>query len=46
VTAFIDLPPEEKKKRKERKHTGLPPYSGRWLGVVPFILKSSFKKAK
>ncbi|WP_084157529.1 YqzE family protein [Oceanobacillus manasiensis] len=44
VVAYIDLPPEERKKRKKQEKTPNQLYSSRWLGVLPFALKTFMRK--
>lgn len=44
VTTYVDLPKEKKKKKPDKKLT--PYYSNRWFGIVPFSLKTYFKKVK
>ena len=44
VTTYVDLPKEMKKKKADKKPT--PYYSNHWFGILPFSLKSYFKKNK
>ncbi|WP_085991917.1 YqzE family protein [Oceanobacillus senegalensis] len=45
VVSYLDLPVEERKKRKsqQKEETSI---SNRWFGVLPFVLKSLRKKAE
>ncbi|WP_249871111.1 YqzE family protein [Oceanobacillus saliphilus] len=43
VITYMNLPTEEKKKRKsEKKHK--PIFMNRWLGMLPFTIKVMFQK--
>lgn len=46
VVSYLDLPAEEKKKRKMEQKQTSPSFSNRWLGVIPFIFKIMRKKAE
>lgn len=46
VVSFLDLPAEERKKRKLEQKQITASYSNRWLGVLPFMLKTIRKKAE
>lgn len=46
VVSYLDLPAEEKKKRKSEQKQTTPGFSNRWLGVLPFMIKSIRKKAE
>jgi len=46
VTTYIDLPSDKRKERKAEQKHQRPSYSNRWLGVVPFMLRSFLKNAK
>ncbi|RLL48091.1 YqzE family protein [Oceanobacillus piezotolerans] len=43
--SYMDLPPEEKKKRRVEGNER-PSISNRWFGVLPFAFKSIRKKAE
>lgn len=44
VVAYLDLPQEERKKRKKQEKVPRPVYSSRWLGVLPFAVKTFLRK--
>lgn len=52
VTSYMNLSPEEKQQRKlkqanerkERRHGQRSQYSHEWFGIVPFVVKTLFKK--
>ncbi|WP_373892758.1 YqzE family protein [Virgibacillus natechei] len=46
VVTYIDLPSEERKKRKVEQKNPPATYSNRWLGILPFALKTIWKKAE
>ncbi|HLR66442.1 YqzE family protein [Virgibacillus alimentarius] len=46
LTIYMNLPANERKKRKSDQKHDRPLYSNRWLGMVPFVLKTLLKKAK
>lgn len=43
-TSFIDSTPEERKTRKSERKPKQGAYSSKWLGVLPFALKSTIRK--
>jgi len=46
VVSYLDLPAEERQKRKlDRKNTNSN-FSNHWFGVLPFAIKSLRKKAE
>lgn len=44
VVTYMDLPKEEKIKRKELQYTTSDAYKNRWLGLLPFTVKLWYKK--
>lgn len=46
VVSYLDLSAEEKKKRKMEQKQTMPSLSNRWLGVLPFMIKTIRKKAE
>ena len=44
VVSYIDLPSEERKKRKEAQRKQNSFYTTRWFGMLPFTLKIMFQK--
>lgn len=44
MTTYINLPPHMKKERKLKRPRSLS--SNQWFGVLPFMLKILFSKAK
>nr|WP_245347742.1 YqzE family protein [Oceanobacillus polygoni] len=44
VVSYLDLPSEERKKRKEAHKQQDSFYATRWLGMLPFTLKIMFQK--
>lgn len=46
VVAYIDLPADEKKKRKSAQKNTDSMYVNRWLGVLPFALRLVLKRNK
>lgn len=46
VTMHFDLPTEDKKKKKHLEKKPQPYYSNHWFGVIPFSIKSYFKKIR
>lgn len=46
VVTYIDLPSEERKKRKVAQKKTPATYSNRWLGILPFAIKTIWKKAE
>lgn len=44
--AYVDLPAEEKKKRKISKTKTQPFYSNRWFGLLPYAFKSFLQRVK
>lgn len=52
VTSYINLSPEDKRRRKkklklerkQRRNAHRSSYSNEWLGIVPFVFKTLFKK--
>lgn len=44
VIAYVDSPAKERKLRKLETKTERPFYSNHWFGIVPFAIKSFFKK--
>lgn len=47
VVSYIDLPKEERKKRKTdlKAQKNHPPIGNRWFGVLPVAIRFFFKKA-
>ncbi|WP_174613790.1 YqzE family protein [Virgibacillus ihumii] len=43
-TSFIDSTSEERKTRRSKRRTEPSVYSSKWLGVLPFALKSVMRK--
>ncbi|WP_077326944.1 YqzE family protein [Virgibacillus siamensis] len=43
-TSFIDSTPEERKTRRSQRKSEPAVYSSKWLGMLPFALKSTLKK--
>ncbi|MFC3039051.1 YqzE family protein [Virgibacillus xinjiangensis] len=46
LVQYMDQPPAERKKKKEKDQQGHPFYINRWLGVIPFAWKTIRKKAE
>ncbi|MFD0951592.1 YqzE family protein [Virgibacillus natechei] len=46
VVTYIDSPSEERKNRRAAQKNDPPIYSNRWLGVLPFALRTIRKKSK
>ncbi|MFD1335485.1 YqzE family protein [Oceanobacillus iheyensis] len=44
VVTYLDLPKEEKRKRKKRYKRTNDVYQSRWFGVLPFTFKLWYKK--
>lgn len=44
VVTYIDLPSDERKKRKEQHREKKQTYTNRWLGVLPFAVKILLRK--
>lgn len=45
IVKYMDLPLEERKKRKEERRREKTPVANRWFGVLPFAIKLLFKKS-
>ncbi|GAA0602561.1 hypothetical protein GCM10009001_19400 [Virgibacillus siamensis] len=43
-TSYIDSTSEERKSRKSNRKSEPSAYSSKWLGVLPFALKSAIRK--
>lgn len=46
VTIHLDLPTEDKRKKKQSEKKAYPSMSNHWFGMIPFSIKSIFKKGK
>ncbi|OZU89974.1 YqzE family protein [Virgibacillus indicus] len=46
VVTYIDLPSNERKKRREQQKENQQAYTNRWLGVLPFATKIFIRKLK
>lgn len=46
VVTYIDLPSNERKKRREQQKEERQTYTNRWLGVLPFAVKIFIRKLK
>lgn len=46
VVSYLDLPAEERQKRKSNRKNISSGFSNHWFGVLPFALKSLRKKAE
>ncbi|WP_156290810.1 YqzE family protein [Oceanobacillus salinisoli] len=46
VVSYLDLPTEERRKRKLEQKKAPGGLSNRWFGVLPFVIKSLRKKAE
>lgn len=44
IVKYMDMPQDEKKKRKEIKKTHREPITNHMFGVIPFALKFLFKR--
>ncbi|WP_338062626.1 YqzE family protein [Virgibacillus halotolerans] len=44
VVTYIDMPPDERKKRKTKQKDTQGMYVNRWFGVLPFVFKIFFRK--
>ncbi|WP_240452288.1 YqzE family protein [Virgibacillus sp. YIM 98842] len=44
VVSYIDLPSEERKRRKEEQKNSHLSYTNRWLGVLPFAFRMMFRR--
>lgn len=43
VVTYMDMPPEERKKKKEKQKNAHGMYANRWFGVLPFVFKIFIK---
>ncbi|CDQ39676.1 MULTISPECIES: YqzE family protein [Virgibacillus] len=46
VVTYIDLPAEEKKKRKTKRQRKSVLFGNRWLGLLPFAFRMMINKNK
>lgn len=45
IIAYLDLPTDERKKRRKKHKKSQDAISNHWLGMVPFAMKMLWKKA-
>jgi hypothetical protein len=46
VVSYIDLPAEERKKRKNEQKNSHQSYTNRWLGILPFAFRILIKRTE
>ena len=46
VISYMELPSEEKRKRKEAQKRDASLYANKWFGMLPFTLKIMFHKGE